>query len=115
DIAPPALRGATRRCEALPLTPYKKTHNLCNCRNSIAVRFELRCSDLELFCSESAGKPPGSESPLGTLNQNVSPPYLAARNSTTGYPSLLPFVREFRFTSWGSSSTIGPGGRSGPG
>jgi len=27
-----------------------------NCRNSLAVMFELRCSEFGLFCSESAGQ-----------------------------------------------------------
>ena len=36
----------------------KKSHSHCNCWNSLAVMFELRCSKFELGCSESAGKPP---------------------------------------------------------
>jgi hypothetical protein len=40
-----------------PLQNNFKTHNSCNCWNSVAVMFELRCSEFELGCSESAGQP----------------------------------------------------------
>src|SRR5664279_3351429 len=32
-------------------------HTACNCWNSVAVMFELRCSKVELRCSESGGQP----------------------------------------------------------
>jgi hypothetical protein len=57
DKTPPALRGATRRCEALRLQHNSEKHNICNCWNSVAVMFELRCSEFELDCSETAGQP----------------------------------------------------------
>jgi hypothetical protein len=40
-----------------PLQNNSGTHSLCNCWNSVAVLFELRCSEFELGCSESAGQP----------------------------------------------------------
>jgi len=48
----------------------------CNCWNSIAVMFELRCSKLEFGCSESASQPQdqwvgGSKSSVIALDAGV--------------------------------------------
>jgi hypothetical protein len=40
-----------------PLQDISVPHTVCNCWNSISVMFDLRCSEFELFCSESAGQP----------------------------------------------------------
>src|ERR1039458_7166703 len=43
---------------AAQLKNNDQIHSWWNCGNSIAVMFELRCSEFELGCSESAGQPP---------------------------------------------------------
>src|ERR1022692_1856429 len=53
-------RKVAQGCDVLRLQYKKKSHSHCNCWNSAAVMFELHCSEFELFCSESAGKPSGS-------------------------------------------------------
>jgi hypothetical protein len=42
-----------------------------NCWNWIAVMFELRCSELRLFCSESGGKPLGRCPEAGLLSASI--------------------------------------------
>src|ERR1039458_6391510 len=49
--------SAAIRREQQPLQNIGPSHNCWNCWNSIAVMFELRCSEFELFCSESASQP----------------------------------------------------------
>src|ERR1019366_6995512 len=51
--------GGGIRLRFYTLKPRLPAARRCNCWNSIAVMFELRCSKFELFCSESAGQPKG--------------------------------------------------------
>src|ERR1019366_8110175 len=52
--------GGGIRLRFYTLQPRLPAALLCNCWNSIAVMFELRCSEFELGCSESADQPAGS-------------------------------------------------------
>src|ERR1019366_5511986 len=50
-VRPPAAS----ECDCTRKRESPKSPPNCNCWNSVAVLFELRCSDFELGCSESAG------------------------------------------------------------
>ncbi len=44
----------TRSCRGLYTARARSAgHRTCDCSKSIAVMFELRCSEFELFCSET--------------------------------------------------------------
>src|ERR1035438_2776508 len=66
-------RKVAKGCDVLRLQYKNKSHSDWNCWNSVAVMFELRCSEFELGCSESAGQPqnawgPAVPNPLSPTN-----------------------------------------------
>src|ERR1035441_5686537 len=83
-------------CRDMSRLQYKKkSHTHWNCRNSIAVMFDLRCSKFELFCSELAGQP---------VNHLVREPYFksfrCAKSSISHAqrePNTLPVFRQLRW------------------
>src|ERR1039457_5513797 len=46
-------RNPAKSGEIRPLQNNSETHTLWNCWNSVAVMFELRCSEFELGCSDA--------------------------------------------------------------
>src|ERR1035441_11124068 len=48
-------RKTAKNRETPRMQNNSRTHSRCNCWNSVAVMFDLRCSDFEFGCSESVG------------------------------------------------------------
>src|SRR5271165_6195332 len=56
-----------------------------NCWNSAAVMFELRCSEFELFCSESTGQPQDQETRLAREQAGLENPPLSCCEESKAY------------------------------
>src|SRR5664280_1921802 len=90
-------RKVAKSCDMSRLQYKKKSHRCCNCWNSIAVMFELHCSEFELDCSESAGQPTGSGRSLSRMSLASCTNRLSRSSASFLFASRARFLKALAF------------------